>query len=185
MIPRKLIYRAHKDLVKQHLCSLQGNDRRLRFGVILPDDAICNYVDKAWAGLNNEWFGVVEDGKIIAAIHIAKETSTRVELGLSVNVEWRGHKLGQALFERAVVFLKANGIRDVFMHCLTENAIMKHIATKNHMKLCSEYGETDADLKLPPPTVFDPYQEILTEQLAIYDNSLRKFHNAFKHLVEV
>lgn len=182
MIPMKLVTERSRELVKTHLQSLPPHDRYLRFGSVMNDEVIANYVDTTWDKEDNHWLGIIEDGKIIAAIHVAKETEDKSELGLSVDPEWRGRKLGQALFERATVYLRAVGVKEVYMHCLTENKIMKHIADKNHMKMFSSYGETDADLILPDHTPVDTYKEAITEQLAIYDNSVRAVRSTLRHL---
>lgn len=181
MIPRKLTYKYQRELVKEHLCSLQDRDRYLRFGAMLTDDLINSYVNKCWGTNIDDWFGIIEDNKIIAVIHVAREKDNSAELGLSVDSNWRGKKLGQALFERAVIFLKAKSISDVFMHCLSENAIMRHIASKNQMQMRTSFGETNADLSLPEPTAIDPSVEAFTEQLAIYDNNVRKVRSAWKN----
>lgn len=181
MIPMKLHTPYEMELVKTHLVSLPDTDRHLRFGSYMSDEVIEQYVENSWGG-NNEWMGIIENDEIIAAIHVAPAGEDKSELGLSVDPKWRGRKLGQALFERAVVFLKANSVKEVYMHCLAENKVMKHIASKNHMKLFTSYGETDADLVLPEPTLIDPYQEAIVEQLAIYDNNIRTFRNAWRHI---
>ena len=69
------------------------------------------------------------------------------------------------------------------MHCLAENSVMKHIAAKNHMKMFTSYGETEADLVLPDSSPFDRFNEVLTEQLALYDNSIRHASHAFKTVI--
>lgn len=184
MIPRRLFRAYHRTMVKEHLKLLEGNDRRLRFGVMLPNDAIENYVDQSWDESDNVWFGVIQDGKVIAAVHIAQEKhKSRAELGLSVDPNWRGQRLGQALFDRAVYALKARDVRDVFMHCLAENTIVKHIARKNKMVMVTEYGETDADLILEESTPVDVGTNLLVEQLALYDNAIRNSQNIFKQIL--
>jgi hypothetical protein len=69
------------------------------------------------------------------------------------------------------------------MHCLSENAVIRHIAAKNGMEMKSAYGETDANVTLPEPTFVDPYNELITEQLAIYDNNVRNVACAWKRIL--
>lgn len=182
MIPRKLNTQLEKQLVKEHLLSLDGRDRYLRFGGSLTDAVIEEYVDRTWVG-DNEWLGVVEGGKVIAAIHVALEDECKAELGLSVSPDWRGRRLGQSLFTRGMIYARAQGVKDVFMHCLSENAVMKHIASKNHMTMFTSYGETDADLRVNPLPL-DPVRDMFVEQLAIYDNNVRDAQNAWRYLIE-
>lgn len=184
MIPMKFDTERERTLVKQHLCKLQEVDRHLRFGSMLSDYAIESYVDQSWHG-DNEWLGIIEGDQVIAAIHVAFETPTKAELGLSVDPQWRGKKLGQALFERAIVFLKSKQVHDVYMHCLSENMVMKHIARKNEMHLESSHGETDADLTIKDTTPLDKYQEILIENLALYDNNMRSARNAWRQFLGI
>lgn len=185
MIPRRLFRAYHRAMVKRHLKRLEGNDRRMRFGTMLPDDAIDQYVDRSWDESDHVWFGVIQDGEIIAAVHIAQEEDkSKAELGLSVDPEWRGQQLGQALFDRAVYALKARDVRDVFMHCLAENAIIKRIARKNGMVMVTEYGETDADLILPESTPLDVSTNLIVEQMALYDNAVRNATGVWKKFYE-
>ena len=65
MIPRKLNPLDIKRL-QSHLTSLRGEDRRLRFGGIVSDSYINEYVEKSLTG-NNKWFGVENETKIPSA----------------------------------------------------------------------------------------------------------------------
>lgn len=184
MIPRRLFRAFHCSLVQDHLKKLKDSDRRMRFGVMLPDDAIDAYVERSWSE-NDAWFGIIEQGEVIAAVHVAHETEkSRAELGLSVDPNWRGRKLGQALFDRAVLALKARDVRDVYMHCLAENSIIKRIARNNEMVMVTEYGETDADLILPESTPLDISTNLIVEQMALYDSAVRNAAGAWKKLYE-
>lgn len=182
MIPRKLITTIHKEMIKSHLKTLEGRDRYLRFAAMVSDEYIDKYVEDSWLG-DNEWFGIVQYDKVIAVVHVAVD-GNKAELGLSVDPEWRGNKLGQAIFERAVISLRAHGINDVFMHCLSENSIIKHIATKNKMVMKTEYGETDADLKLSPSTPLDSITDVVVEHLAIYDSTVRNANAIWKKIYD-
>jgi RimJ/RimL family protein N-acetyltransferase len=88
------------------------------------------------------------------------------ELGLSVLNGSRGKGLGDALFARAVTFLRNRGAREVMVHCLSENAAMMHLASKHHMRVDREGGEADARLELLPATMDSYVTEWLTDQQA-------------------
>ena len=184
MIPMSLASAREQTLVEEHLKSLQGHDRYLRFGAMLSDEAIVKYVEQSWGG-PNEWLGIIEDRRVIAVVHVAREGDNKAELGLSVDPEWRGQHLGQALFERAVVYLKAHQVRDVYMHCLSENAIMKHIARKNLMQMVTEHGEVDADLILPKGNSIDRYQEVFMHTMSLYDNNARQMSSMWRQILGV
>lgn len=183
MIPRKLIILDKQKLIN-HLLKLQGDDRRLRFGAPVNDEYIANYVERTCGKPENKWFGVEVDGVIIAACHTAKINDTTAELGCSVDPEYRGNGLAQKMFDRTVMWLKTRGIRTVYMHCLSENAIMRHIARKNDMEVVSEYGESDANVELDPQSPFDVVLDAYADRMALYDmvyrNQLHAMRTMFK-----
>lgn len=181
MVPRKLNF-LDRESVISHLQSLQGEDRRLRFGAVVTDDYIRTYVESTCDDSNNKWFGVEVEDKIVAACH-ASIMDDLAELGCSVDKEYRGHKLAQAMFDRAVTWLRTKGITDVCMHCLAENSVMKHIARKNDMAVVTDMGETDANVHLRPATPFVHIADAYADRIAIYDMLLKNQVKAWNNLI--
>ena len=182
MLPRKLNI-LDKQKLLTHLKSLQGEDRRLRFGAVVTDEYIEKYVNSSINDVDSKWFGIDHiDGYLVAACH-ASIIDDLAELGCSVNKEYRGHGFAQLMFDRAVTWLRSKNIRDVCMHCLSENAVMKHIARKNDMTVVTEYGETDANVHLEPPTPVVHMVDAYADRMALYDmmykNNLRVIRNIF------
>lgn len=182
MIPRKLTFLDKEKLIT-HLQSLQGEDRRLRFGAVVTNDYIKQYVEKTCGVDNNKWFGVDDDCRIVASCHAAIIDGL-AELGCSVDKEYRGHGFAQSMFDRAVTWLRARGITDVCMHCLTENSVMRHIARKNDMAVVSEMGETDANVHLEPPTPFVHAVDAYADKMALYDMMLKHNIKIFRRMVD-
>lgn len=158
-----------KDRIISHLKSLQGEERRLRFGGMVSDDYIAQYVEQTCGQEDNKWFGVDHiSGHLVAACHVAI-INEQAELGCSVDAEYRGLGYAQDMFDRAVTWLRTKGITDVCMHCLAENAIMKHIARKNDMAVVTEGGETDANVQLAPPNPLVLVADQYADRIAVYD----------------
>ena len=177
MVARKLTV-IDKNKLVWHLQSLQGEDRRLRFGGTVSDDYIREYVEKSFDE-NSKWFGVDHiDGSLIAACHAAVANG-QAELGCSVNPDYRNQGLAQSMFERAVTWLRTKGITTVFMHCLTENRAMRHIASKNDMVVHSSQGETDAEVKIEPATPATVMQDAYMDRIALYDMMFKQNLSAF------
>lgn len=179
MIPRKLTNLDAKKIIA-HLCNLKAEDRRLRFGAMPSDEMIESYVTKSF-DTDCKWFGVDHiNGTLVAACHVAI-TEGEAELGCSVDTEYRGHGYAQLMFDRAVTWLRTKGITNVYMHCLTENQVMRHIAKKNEMVLQSEYGETDANVEVAPPSVMTQAADAYLDRMAFYDmiykNNMRVFNS--------
>lgn len=182
MIPRKLSL-LDKSKITSHLHNLQGEERRLRFGGSVSDSYIAEYVERSFKD-NSKWFGVDHiDGYLVAACHVAIMDND-AELGCSVDRDYRNQGLAQLMFDRAVTWLRSKGIHHVFMHCLSENGAMKHIARKNEMTVVSFSGETDAEVDLEPATPFTPLVDAYADRMAVYDmllkNNLRLMRTMFK-----
>jgi GNAT superfamily N-acetyltransferase len=168
MVPRKLKSVDVKSIVT-HLCSLKGDDRRLRFGGMVSDDYITDYVEKSFLEGNSQWFGVDHiNGHIVATCH-ASIYDGQAELGCSVDPEYRNQGYAQLMFDRAVTWLRTKGIQEVYMHCLSENGAMKHIAKKNDMTVVSEQGEVDATVEVKPASPFTAMTDAYLDRIALYD----------------
>lgn len=186
MLPKKLDQPIEKNYSLKHLKSLTSEDRRLRFGSVVNDETIEQYVDKMW-DQDGAWFGIYDSKnptKIVALCHVAI-LNGEGELGLSVLPKYRNKKIGNKLFDRGVMFLVSRNIKKVFMHCLSENAAMRHMAQKAGMTVVTQYGETDARAIIDIP--YNPMQgvtELFAQNLAIYDNTFRLATGAFSSYIE-
>ena len=152
-----------REALLAHFLALDREDRRLRFGAPVPDVRIGEYV----ARLDFERDGLFavrgDELRVIAAVHVALSPRS-AELGLSVLPGHRGLGLGNALFQRAVTFLRNREMREVFVHCLSENGAMMHLARKNGMRTLHSGAESDARLVLEPATVDSFISEWLDDQ---------------------
>jgi len=167
-MPRPLPIRlhvSHRTALAEHFLALGPEDRRLRFGTVLPDELVLQYV----AGMDferDEVFGVTDhDLNIVGAVHVAF-AGHAAELGLSVSEGARGRGIGNALFERAVVHLRNSGVRCAYMHCLAENQAVMHLARKHGMKIMYAGSESEAYLQLESATVASYFVEWIGENRA-------------------
>lgn len=152
---------------------------------MLSDEALQNYVNGSF---NNDsvWFGVENiDGDIVATCHVAVMGEGSAELGCSVDSECRGQGIAQLMFSRAVTWLRTKTIKTVFMHCLSENAVIRHIASKNHMTLVSQYGEVDAEVGIEPPTPMTFMEDAYLDRIALYDMVAKNSYRMFKSFMGV
>lgn len=183
MTPIKLSSDLQRQEVINHLLSLNKEDLRLRFGYTPSDDTIAKYVNDSWDRTNDRWYGIYDsnhDG-VIATLHVAQMNIDTAELGFTVSKDVRGSGYGEALFNRGILWAKARAIRHIFMHCLSENKAIQHIARKHSMNVITQFGgESEADLSLP----YDPsalLSQALVDNIAIYDmicvNQLKLFNN--------
>ena len=154
---------ADRESVRAHFIALGPDDRRLRFGGPLADEAISGYVDRIDFAADAV-FAVHDDNlRPVALIHVAL-SGEAAELGLSALPGWRGHGLGNALMARAVKWLRNRGIHQVFVRCLAANAGMMHLARKSGMRLARSGSETDGRLELDAATADSFVAEWLEDQ---------------------
>jgi RimJ/RimL family protein N-acetyltransferase len=164
---------ADRHALTEHFLALDADDRRLRFGASLGDEGV-RALDERIDFERDEIFGIAADDlRLLAVVHVAFYPA-KAELGLSVLPEARGLGLGNALFSRAVMHLTNRGVREVFVHCLSENGAMMHLARKNGMRVVHEGPETDAYLALPRSTPGSILAEWVWDQNARFAHEVRR-----------
>ena len=157
----------------EHFLSLDTEDRRLRFGTPAADPVIREYVERL-DFVHDGVFAVRDaEAAIVAAVHVASGVKA-AELGLSVLAGHRGRGCGGALFARAVDFLRNRGTRRVFVHCLAENDVMRHLALRHGMRLTTQGSESEGYLTLREATAESQYREWLQDQQAAAVEILRR-----------
>ena len=72
----------------------------------------------------------------------------------------------------------------LYMHCLSRNSTMMHIAKKSGMKIEYAYGEADAYLTLAPADQSTILAEMLQEQAAVIDYALKREARRTSKLLE-
>ncbi|MGQ0651625.1 MAG: GNAT family N-acetyltransferase [Betaproteobacteria bacterium] len=165
--------RLERAALMQHYLALDSEDRRLRFGAPLADSSIARYVERIDFG-GDAVFAVLDDRlHPIGAAHLARSRG-HAELGVSVLAPHRGRGVGAALLARAHTRARNWGARELFMHCLTENAAMMHLARKQAMRVVSAAGEADARLALPRADAASYFDEVFQQRVALFDAALKR-----------
>lgn len=165
----------HREDIARHLLQLPGEDRRLRFGRSIGDEAIREYV----AGIDfarDRVFGIHDPALELTGVgHLALDTEAQVaELGLSVDPGCRTKGFGFALLQRALLHAANLGYRVLFMYCLAENRIMMHLARKAGLTVVIESGEADARLTLDRGAHGGALKEAMADQFALVDILLKQ-----------
>lgn len=172
-IPVRELSRLERGGLEPHFLALGQEDRRLRFGSTFNDAAVRAYVERIDFE-RDAVFAVFDDAlRIIGAAHVARGDG-HAELGVSVLEGHRGRGLGGALLARAHLRARNWGVRALFMHCLTENAAMMHLARKQEMEIVAEYGEADAWLRLSPADASSHFGEVFAQRVALFDYALKR-----------
>ena len=177
MVPIRSLGANHRDRIATHLLALDAPDRYLRFGYMANDEQIQRYVD----GLNferDEIFGIYNRKlELLAMAHLAyapdKTCESCAEFGVSVNKAARGRGYGARLFDRAAINARNDGIQLMFIHALSENTAMLKIARNAGATVERDGTESEAFLRLTPPTFDTRMTEMMEEQLAQADYQIK------------
>lgn len=164
-----------REALRRHFLALPPEDVRLRFGSSMSAEGIGAYVDKIDFD-RDAVFGVFDENlQLIGVVHLALDPEhDNAELGVSVLPGYRGKGIGTTLFERAETHARNHYIKILFMHCLTENQPMMHIASKSGMRVvAASIGEADAHLELLPPDAANVANELMHERIALWDIAMK------------
>ena len=164
---------ADRPAIAIHFLALDPEDRRLRFGASVGDVVIREYVERL--DFERDGLFAVRDseGAVVALAHVAV-VENAAELGLSVLAGHRECGNGGALFARAVDFLRNRDVVEIYVHCLGENAAMRHLASRHHMRIATHGSQSEGRLALRPATVESYTREWLNDQQSAAVETLRR-----------
>jgi len=150
---RTLTARACPALL-EHFLALDDEDRRLRFNQPTRDRTIERYVEGIDFDIDVV-FGYFSDPLTLEGVgHLTRlhddERPHAAEFAVSVSRNARGCGIGTALFACALVRARGMRVQTLWLHFLSHNAAMMHIARKAGMTIQCAYGEADARLAMPP-----------------------------------
>jgi RimJ/RimL family protein N-acetyltransferase len=187
MVPRKLFPLTDLKKLRHHFREdIIDDDRRLRFGVMLPDHSIDAYITKSVIGLGyrNQWFVVEDAGKIVGTCHAnIYEGGKIAELGITVSARYRNRGLGSQLFERGTTWARSRGASDMYMYCLAENRAIQKIARNHNMMVHSEdYNERSALATLDKNVLTSYVEDRILEQIALYDMAVNNYLSFFNNI---
>jgi len=177
-VPIRELSSTDRERLLAHFLALDEDDRLLRFGQIVPDRVIENYVANIDFSRDTV-FGVFDDRlNLVGVGHLAylpaEGDKRTAEFGVSVLESARGRGVGSRLFERAAIRSRNTHVSMLYMHCLSRNSTMMHIAKKSGMKIEYAYGEADAYLSLTPADQNSIIAEMLQEQAAVFDYAVKR-----------
>lgn len=178
-VPVRELHAGHRGEILEHLLQLNDEDRRLRFGTQTPNEVIEHYVEHL--DFNKDTiFGIFDlNLKLIGMAHLAylpeiQGQARAAEFGVSVLPEGRAQGFGTALLQRSAVHSRNTRIETLYVHCLSNNKAMMHLAQKAGMRVEYAYGDADTYLKLPPANSATIVEEAANEQWADMDYALKQ-----------
>ncbi len=178
MVPIRSLGEHHRQRIEDHLMQLEPQDRYLRFGYAANDEQVRRYAQNL-NFVRDEIFGIFNRRlELVAMAHVAYSdqpgTNQCAEFGVSVLKKARGRGYGARLFDRAVMHARNEGVHMLFIHALSENTAMLKIARNAGATVERDGSESEAHLQLPPANLDSRMAQLVEQQFAEMDYSLKK-----------
>ena len=145
----------------------------------LKYETVKEYIEKSISidyGYSSMWF-VVDDGdRIVASCHVSLNRDTNTaEMGCTVSPDYRNQKVGQELFNRGITWARMAGAEHVFMHCLSENKVIQHIAKKGGMTVVTlDPSEKESTIQVKQNRFEAGFKDYVMDTIAVYDMAIRQ-----------
>lgn len=162
------IQHSHIEYLKEyaeHLKNLTDEDRYTRFGFAASSATIDSMIlNILYHQDDHHIFTYYTEGRIVGFGHLAREGADW-ELAVSVDRDYQGRGIANELMDYMIDWGKTHGVEVLYMHCITENQKIQHLARKHGLKSWDRAGhELTSRVRLPDPTVFDYTANFVREQ---------------------
>lgn len=171
---RKLWPADHEGF-RDHLLRLDGESRRLRFGMATGDRFIADYAARLGT-LGSVVHAYMVDGDIRAAGELRPFGGMfprAAEAAFSVERDYQNSGIGSELLGRTIRAARNRGIKQLYMNCLAENGRMQHVARKYDADLSFEVGEVVGEVTADYPSYYSLWKEAVDDShgyvTAIFD----------------
>ncbi len=153
------------DSYSRHLKNLTPEDRYTRFCHHIKDEQIDQFIlSILYNQHNHHLFTATVDSNTVAFGHLAREGNDW-ELAVSVDKNYQGQGIGNKLMSFVIPWAQIHGVHNVFMHCITHNQKIQHLARKHGLRTVDRDGaEVTSQVELPKPTPVEYTNEFLKEQ---------------------
>ena len=129
------------DTYAQHLKSLSPEDKLTRFCYSIKDEAIDQLIlNILYNQQDHHLFTAVVDDNIVGFGHLAREGDDW-ELAVSVDSNMQGQGIGDKLMSFMIPWAQIHGVHNVFMHCITQNQKIQHLARKHGLRTVERDGQ--------------------------------------------
>lgn len=148
-----------------HLKNLSESDRYTRFCYNIKDENIDQLIlTMLYHQDDHHLFTATIDDRIVGFGHLAREGDDW-ELAVSVDSDQQGQGVANNIMDFMIDWGKTRGVHSVFMHCITQNQKIQHLARKHGLRMVERDGsEITSKVDLPPATPMDYTADFLREQ---------------------
>lgn len=131
------------DMLYRHYQQLDSASKGCRFGVVLSDYALRNFVDKLDLTLDIH-FAVVDNNDILALAQVSRYSASeahRLELGISVATHARRQGFASLLWESVTQHVQTCNIQQIYVMHAPRNTAMASFCKNKGLQIRDELGE--------------------------------------------
>ena len=160
------------EIYREHLKNLDDESLMCRFGYCAPKEIIDKLIDE-WAEADKDTIIAVKDlkGNIVGICHIAITSDNEVELGLSIDKQYRRRGAGSDLLLFALRWCQNRNYNWVYMHCLSYNDKMVRLLHKHNIGIVRQGPDSTAKISIPNPTSASVTAEWFDKQMGVVDRA--------------
>jgi RimJ/RimL family protein N-acetyltransferase len=154
------------------------------FGISADATYINHLIDGIVSNPEEHYFLIAVQGTTWAGvIHMARISEHEMEFGVMVAEQYRNQGIADQLMSEAIVWIRNRGFDTLYLHCVTWNRAMKHLAHKHGLFIQEDHGDSDVCSHIPPASVISYAQEAATHNRNIFIMSLQQAWRPFNELL--
>jgi GNAT superfamily N-acetyltransferase len=154
------------------------------FGIAVNDTYIAHLVDGIACNPEEHHFLVATQGTTWAGvIHMARVSECEMEFGVMVAEQYRNQGIADQLMSEAITWIRNRGFDTLYLHCVTWNRAMKHLAHKHGLVMQEDHGDTEVCSRIPPASMISYAQEAATHNRNLFVMGLHQAWRPFNELL--
>ncbi|WP_282027873.1 GNAT family N-acetyltransferase [Ruegeria faecimaris] len=164
LVVRRLGF-GDQDKICDHFLRLDVQTRRARFCGAVDDNGVLSYAQNILR-YNSIACGAFVWGQLRGLVELRglfHSWPSKPEVALSVEAEWQGIGIGDALFRQMYAMAQNRGVRTIQMMCLKENRHMRYLAAKHNARFVADADVVESVLHPNWPTPTSIAIEIFAE----------------------
>jgi GNAT superfamily N-acetyltransferase len=114
---------------------------------------------------------------------MARISEHEMEFGVMVAEQYRNQGIADQLMSEAIVWIRNRGFDTLYLHCVTWNRAMKHLAHKHGLIMQEDHGDADVCSRIPPPSMISYAQEAATHNRNIFVMGVQQAWRPFNELL--
>ena len=187
MITYRILLNSELPFYGFYLKERSLDSRQIYFGYNIQNEHIDDLINKIVSDPVKNHIVVAEDfnDDIVGTVHISEIDSGQVEFGVMVSEGYRKRGIASGLMDYAITWSRNRGYQDLYMHCLSYNAAIKHLVRKHGLKITQDGPDSDAELHMKPSNIFSVGHELMLRQQNAANYIIKHQIQTFKRVLAV